>query len=306
MRNNFTKFIALFFILMSFASPALAGKKVVGEIDTLLKDEQAELSALRTKIKQQENAISKVGIKESAVLKNLQKIRNQLKLKKRELEIYKWNFKNNQNKISSLAPRLKKAEQKIKSQKKILGVRLRSIYKERPMFPLRVAFSSNNLTDLMQRFKYMDLIAQQDSQFLQEYLTQMEQIKQDKASLYLVHAKLVSLKKNTVLKKKEIEKAKKEKSVYLKKIKRKKNLSLKVRKELLVASNNLNKLIEKLLTKLVSGEGLDISDKKGRLNLPLKGQIINKSRRLAVSEGKIKDENGKIYASGSATCMVML
>ncbi|MBT5186294.1 MAG: PaaI family thioesterase [Kordiimonadaceae bacterium] len=36
------------------------------------------------------------------------------------------------------------------------------------------------------------------------------------------------------------------------------------------------------------------------------GQIINKSRRLAVSEGKIKDENGKIYASGSATCMGML
>jgi murein hydrolase activator len=286
MRNNFTALIAFFFIfsLINIASPALAGKKVAGKIDKLLKDEQAELKALQKKITQQENAISKVGVKESAVLKNLQKIRNQLKLKRRELKIYKWNFKNNQKKISSLIPRLKKAEQKIKSHKYILGLRLRSIYKERPMFPLRVAFSSNNVTDLMQRLKYFDLIAQQDSELLQEYLTQLKQIKQDKASLYVVRAKLVNLKKNTVSKKKEIEKSKKEKSVYLKKIKRKKNLSLKVRKELLDASKNLNKLIDKLLAKLVSGEGLDISDKKGRLNLPLKGRILNEFGRKRVKE----------------------
>jgi murein hydrolase activator len=286
MKNDIAAVIVFFTILclVSIASPVLAGKKVAGKIDTLLKDEQAELKALRKKIAQQENAISKVGKKESVVLKKLQKIGSQLKLKKRELEIYKWNFKNNQKKISSLEPRLNKAEQKIKSHKKILGLRLRSIYKEGPMFPLRVAFSSNNVTDLMQRLKYMDLIAQQDSQLLQEYLTQLEQIKQDKSSLYAVRAKLVNLKKNTVSKKKEIEKAKNEKSVYLKKIKRKKNLSVKVRKELLAATNNLNKLIDKLLVKLVSGEGLDISDKKGRLKLPLKGRILNKFGRKRVKE----------------------
>ena len=286
MKNDFAAVITFFSILslVSVVSPALAGKKVAGKIDTLLKDEQAELKILRRKIAQQENAISKVGKKESAVLKNLQKIGSQLKLKKRELEIYKWNFKNNQKKIFSLEPRLKKAEQKIKSHKKILGLRLRSIYKEGPMFPLRVAFSSNNVTDLMQRLKYMDLIAQQDSQMLQEYLTKLEKIKQDKSSLYKVRAKLVSLKKNTVSKKREIEKTKKEKSVYLKKIKRKKNLSVKVRKELLAASNNLNSLIDKLLMKLVSGEGLDISDKKGRLKLPLKGRILNKFGRKRVKE----------------------
>jgi septal ring factor EnvC (AmiA/AmiB activator) len=152
------------------------------------------------------------------------------------------------------------------------------------MFPLRVAFSSNNVTDLMQRLKYMDMIAQQDSQLLQEYLRQLEQIKQNKSSLYKVRAKLVNLKKNTLSKKREIEKTKKKKSAYLKKIKRKKNLSVKVRKELLAASNNLNKLIDKLLVKLVSGEGLEISDKKGRLNLPLKGRILNKFGRKRVKE----------------------
>ena len=100
MKNDFVAVIAFFSILslVSVASPALAGKKIAKQIDTLLKDEQAELKALREKIVQQEKAISRVGEKESAVLKNLQKIRSQLKLKKRELEIYKWNFKNNRKK----------------------------------------------------------------------------------------------------------------------------------------------------------------------------------------------------------------
>jgi len=35
------------------------------------------------------------------------------------------------------------------------------------------------------------------------------------------------------------------------------------------------------------------------------GSLINRSRRLAVSEGKIMDENGKIYAIGSATLMIL-
>lgn len=40
-------------------------------------------------------------------------------------------------------------------------------------------------------------------------------------------------------------------------------------------------------------------------DLIAEGTLINRSRRLAVSEGKIRDKNGKIYASGSATCMIL-
>ena len=40
-------------------------------------------------------------------------------------------------------------------------------------------------------------------------------------------------------------------------------------------------------------------------DLIAEGTMINRSRRLAVSEGKIMDEEGKIYAAGSATCMIL-
>ncbi len=284
MKKILKTWVSIFIFFAGLALPVLVENMNAGEINALLKDEQAELQTLRKKIARQENAISRAGAKESTVLKKLRKIRSQLKLKERELSIYQWNYKNNQKKISSLEPRLKKAEQKIKNHKKVLGLRLRSIYKEGPIFPLKIAFSSNNATDLLQQIKYMNLIARQDSELFQEYKKQYKQIEQDKRSLFAVRAKLVNLKKNTLSKKKEIEITKKEKSSFLKKIKKKKSLSVKARKELVTASINLNNLISKLLVKLDSGEGLDISDKRGRLKLPLNGRILNKFGRKRVKE----------------------
>ena len=261
-----------------------ANQNKADEIDSLLKDEQSELQILRKKIVRQERAISKAGAKESAVLKNLQKIGNQLKLKERELNIYQWNFKNTQKKISSLEKMLKKAEQKIEYHKNILGLRIRSIYKEGSLFPFKIIFSSSNVTDLLQNIKYMELLARHDSELVHGYKKQAVKIKQDRRSLYEVKAKLVNLKKYTINKKKEIERTKNEKAVFLKKIKKKKSLNEIARKELVAASDKLNKIIDKLLLKLVSGEGLDISDKKGRLKLPLRGRILNKFGRKRVKE----------------------
>ena len=35
------------------------------------------------------------------------------------------------------------------------------------------------------------------------------------------------------------------------------------------------------------------------------GQMINRSKNLGISEGKIIDEDGKLYAHATATCMIM-
>ena len=264
--------------------PAWAANKEKEEIDALINDEQKELRALKKKIALQEKTISIEGAKESTVLKHLQKIEAQLKLRERELTIYQLNYKVNQKKILSLVQRYKKAEQKLKNQEKVLGLRLRTIYKEGPVYPLKIMFSSNNLTDLLQKFKYMNLIARQDSELLYEYKNKLEHIKENKRALYETRAKIIYLKEKAKVKKNEIERTKKIKSKFLKRIKKKKSLNIRTRKELVAASNNLNNLIKKLRVKLISGEGLEISDKKGRLNLPLNGPILNKFGRKRVKE----------------------
>ena len=66
-------------------------------------------------------------------------------------------------------------------------------------------------------------------------------------------------------------------------------------------------------TLLGAGEGygtIDLNVKMMRpvprdVELVAEGNVINLSRSLAVSEGSLKDAEGKLYAHATATCMLM-
>ena len=271
--------VIVWLILGVLISTAYSATKKNKDISVLLKDEQKELKALKAKIAKQEKLISSVGKKENRLLGKLKKIDNQIKLRDRELKIYQWNFQINKKKLSKLEKNLNKNKKELGAQKIILGKRFRQIYKEGPVFSLKVAFSSENISDLLQRIKYLELIATHDAKLLTDFNNYLVTLKDEKQALLAVKAKLVGLKKMALVKQGEFQKVRKDKKHFLKKIKKKKQLGIQTRKELLRASNNLNDLIKKLLTKLVSGAGLDISDKKGRLSMPLKGKVLNKFGR---------------------------
>jgi len=275
-------FLATFILGVSsllFASTVWSAKKSSREINVLLKDEKKELKILKGKIARQEKLISSVGIKEGKLLGKLKKINNRIKLKEKELKIYKWNFLINKKKLVKLEKNLNLNRRDLEAQKVLLGKRFRQIYKEGPVFPLKVAFSSETVSDLLQRLKYMELIAEHDASLMADYKSRLAGLNVKKKSLLAVRAKLVRLEKDALAKQGEFENARKDKKQFLKKIKKKKRLGIQTRKELLKASNNLNNLIGRLLTKLVSGTGLDISDKRGRLSLPVKGKILNRFGR---------------------------
>jgi murein hydrolase activator len=276
-RSLFLTFLVL--VNLCFTATGWAKKKSSKQIDALLKDEQKELSLLKKKIAKQNKLISSAGKKEGQLLSNLKKVNNQIKLKERELKIYQWNFLINKKKLAKLEVNLKSHGKKLKAQKRLLGKRYRQLYKEGPIFPLKVAFSSENASQFFQHLKYMELIVQHDTRLITDYKNQIEDMKTEKQSLLSVRAKLARLEKDALGKRGEFKKAQQDKKHFLKKIKKKKQFRIQTRKELQNASKNLNSLITKLLSKLVSGEGLDILDKKGRLALPVTGKILNKFGR---------------------------
>jgi len=264
------------FSLTAIFSPVAGAAGPNTDIQSQIEQEKTELEQLKTKLEKQEKAIKQAGAKESSALLTLQKIGNQLKLKERELKIYQWNKKINQNKIFRLQQKIALADNHLAGQKKILGKRLRSIYKEGSMFPIKVLFSAENFNDLIQRVKYMELVTEYDSRIFGNFISRLNQLEKEKEALLRARAKLEQLEKNTDRNKKEIKNRKNEKSRFLKKLKREKSLNIKVKKELLMASKNLNGLISNLEEKLVLGQGLDIVDRKGRLILPVTGKVLNK------------------------------
>jgi septal ring factor EnvC (AmiA/AmiB activator) len=272
------KKLLLIFIFM--ATVILPSASILAQVDedveSQIGQEKTELDKLKAKISAQEKAIKKAGAKESSALLMLQKIGNRLKLKERELKIYQWNKKINRKKILQLEKQIALAETQLSGQRKILGKRLRAIYKEGSMFPVKVLFSSDNFNDLIQRVKYMELVTEYDSNIFGKYNSRFEQLEGEKRALLDARTKLDRLEKDTEKNKEDINTRKNEKSVFLKKIKNEKSLKVKIKNELLMASKNLNGLISRLEEKLVLGQGLDIIDKKGKLILPVSGKFLNK------------------------------
>ncbi|GJL78161.1 MAG: peptidase M23 [Nitrospinaceae bacterium] len=273
--NKFCCFVfSLIFVFVILPGHGTADP--VKEIQERIAQEKNELEKLKARLEKQNKTILAAGAKGNSVLRNLQKIDNQLKLKERELKIYQYNKKINQKKISQSTKQIALAEKQMESQKQILGKRLRAIYKEGNMFPVKVLFSAENFNDLIQRIKYMELVTAHDSSLFGKYDERLRQLEEGKKTLLLARTQLETLENDTLAKKSEIKNQKIEKSAFLENLNKKKTLGIKVKKEIQQASSNLNNLILKLEEKIEKGQGLDFQDKKGRLQLPVKGKFLNK------------------------------
>ncbi|MGV7221191.1 MAG: murein hydrolase activator EnvC family protein [Nitrospinales bacterium] len=274
--------IFVFLSLTSFqgSSVNVYGKSnTEAEITNLIKDEKKELIKLKSKIKKQNSELKTIGKKESSILKNLSYLENRLKLKERELKVYQWKSEVNKSKLASMGESIKVSQEELEKHKIILGDRLRSIYKEGNMFPIKVLFSADDINDLLQRIKYLELALKYDSQIFRRYQSKLKKLEKQKQVSLTASNEILRLEKDAKETRKQLLGEKSEKSNFLKKVKGKKAFAVQARKELMDSSEMLNSIIGDLKEKLILGKGLSFRDKYGRLNPPVKGRIINKFGR---------------------------
>jgi len=257
------------------------------EITSLIKDEKKELVKLKSKINKQNSELKVIGKKETSILKKLSYLENRLKFKERELKIYQWKSQVSKTKLNKMGASIEKSQAELDSHKSIIGDRLRSIYKEGNMFPIKVLFSADDVNDLLQRIKYLELALKYDSQIFRRYQKKLSELEKQKQISLSARNEILRLEGEAKTTRKQLLGEKAEKSKFLNNIKGKKTFVLQARKELLDSSVMLNSIISELKEKLILGKGLSFRDKFGRLELPVKGKIINKF-------GRQKDKN---YAS---------
>jgi septal ring factor EnvC (AmiA/AmiB activator) len=282
--------VLILFLILAFlpASPAYSDDPSEKQIEKLIQDEKSELENLKRKIKKQAKDISSMGKKESKVLRTLETLENKKKIRERELEIYRWNIRINKKQLDKLSQKIKITERQLARQKSMLGKRLRALYKEGKMFPIKVLFSAEDYNDLMQKMKYMELLMSHDSRIFENYQKRWKQFKEEERKLSEAKGKMIQFETAALQKKDQIEKEKSNKSKFLRTIKNKKVYFIQARKELLKASENLNSLIAKLEQKKISGVGLSFVDKKGRLFFPVNGKIISRF-------GRVRDKRFQSY-----------
>lgn len=271
----------LFFILIGvWGVSGYAGEPSEKEIEKLIQGEKSELELLKKKIKKQAREISSMGKKESKILKTLGKLDIKKKIRERELKIYRWNIKMNKKEMDRISRKMKLTGKALSQQENRLGKRLRALYKEGKMFPLKVLFSAEDYGDLIQKMKYLRVQMSHDSRIFENYGKRLNELEDERKKLITAKVKLTSFESAALVKKNETDQEKNKKSKFLNKIKGKRIYFIQSRKELLKASENLNQLISRLEKKRSAGEGLSLADKKGRLHYPVRGKIINRFGRV--------------------------
>ncbi len=275
-------------LVLLCATPAFSKDPSEVQIEKLIEEEKSELEILKKKIKKQARDISSMGKKESKILHTLETLDDKKKIRERELKIYRWNIKINKRQMDRLAQKIKITERQLARQRNMLGKRLRTLHKEGKMFPVKVLFSAEDYNDLIQKMKYMDLLMSHDSRIFENFQKRWQQFKEEERKLSEAKKKMIQFETASLQKKNEIEKEKGKKSKFLKTIKNKKIYFIQARKELLKASENLNKLIAKLEQKKTAGESLSFVDKKGHLFFPVNGKIVSRF-------GRIRDKRFQSY-----------
>jgi len=254
------------------------------EINKLLKLEKKELGKLNSKIKKQTKSLKKIGLKEFSVLKKQGVLDDQLKAKSRELKIYDWNLSINNNKIKNLNHTIEQNKKQVNLQEIAVLNRLRMIYKEGSMFPVKLLFSADDFTDILRRMKYLEKITAYDTVMFHKYDKQINRLNSKKKDLLIANNEILTFENKVKVKKAEIIKERRNKEQFLARLKKDKQSNRQLKDELVKSSNKLNQLINRLEDKIIEGEGLDIVDKRGRLFPPVKGRFLNLFGRVKDSK----------------------
>ena len=268
-----------FLVSAMVITPADTRDSNSSEINNLLAKEKKERNKLQARINKQKQDLSRLGKKKFSSLKKLRILDDQLKVRKRELNIYNYNMGKNKTKIALLSKRITAMEQQVSRHRKARIQRLRTIYKEGSLFPIKVLFASGDFNDLLQRIRYMKIVADSDGALFQKYNKQFDALNQEKEVLLQARKKLLMLQRSVASKRLEIETEKSERQVFLKRLKKEIRTNKKIQEEQLKSAKDLNQIIARLEQKQTQGEGLDITDKKGWLPVPVKGRFLNKFGR---------------------------
>ena len=286
MKKTFLIILLFFFFFQTGNRWAVGKQKSPGRKE--IQRERRELERIKSKLRAESEKVEKETKREKSIWGQLGIINKKLNASQRELRGHEKNLKNTNNKLKKIKSKLIKNSEKIKTRKKILQKRLRVIYREGELSYIRIIFSASDANDFFQRLKYMKIIADFDAELISQYKFDIENLTTTKKKLQKTAKKVAFYKNASQKKKNEILITKRKKQAFLNKIRTRKSIYEKTKRELLEASKELSSLIAVLEKSYFEEKNLTFHKRKGFLPWPVKGKVIS-------SYGKVKNKRFKTF-----------
>ena len=273
----------IFTLLMAGASLAVA------------QNPKDELSGVKREIKAQKQLITKTRKVEAVVSTELQEILRNLEQKESDLGRLSRDLRGVESNLDRTGREIKRVTEEANRKRIEIERRLSSLYKAGEIGALRMFFSAESFPQLAENIRYMRSILENDKRIFVEYNQKIEQLRGLKADLERDALKKEHIKTGIEQKKREIEEEKSRKAAYLGKVRQDRKSYETSLKELQANASRLQAMITRLdalsRRKLPSrhgkpGAGMKplaelppvpdrgFASQKGRMNLPVRGEII--------------------------------
>ncbi len=279
------KFISVIFTLLLIAAAS----------SVLAQNPKDELSGVKKEIKAQRQLITKTRKVEAVVSTELQEILRNLEQKESDLGRMSLDLQGVESSLDRTGRDIHKVTEEANRKRLEIEKRLASLYKAGELGALRMFFSAESFPQLAENIRYMKSILENDKKIFLEYNQKIDQLKILKSDLERDALKKERIMTGIEHKKREIEEEKSKKAAYLGKVRQDRKSYEVSLKELQVNAGRLQTMISRLdalsrrklssrhersgikqkpLAELPPVPDRGFGSQKGRMNLPVRGEII--------------------------------
>ena len=270
------------------------------------KEQEKQLQDIQRELEHKKAGEKAALRREESILGALSRMERNLLRREEELASLDSKHHRIQKKIDTVQKKLNRIQREIDQNQTRLHSRIVAMYKTGRTGYLPYLLASNSYNDFMRMTKFLKIVIDHDANLLSNCRTQWREKRQYQEKLEKDIRKLKRVIVDQKRKKTEILNAREEKQAFLRVVRRQKAEHRKWIMELEARARELQLLIEELGTGMKEREasGLHFRYHKGRLSLPVPGNIIPEKRGRAIIIEAPEDSpiravfSGKVVYSG--------
>ncbi len=290
---------SFFFFLFIFIGTNFAADDI-GINGAQVKTQRMRLQEIQEELKRKKAGETAVRKKEESILDALSRIDRKILARKEELGRLDSRYDRIRGNIISVQEKLNRIQHKIDQNQTRLHSRIVALYKiwRIGYFPYLLAYNSYN--DFMRMVKFLRIVIDFDANLLRQYQAQRLEKGQYQEKLAKELKDLKRIRAEQEIKKLEILRAKREKETFLRAVRREKANYRRWIGELEKRAKELQLLVTKL-EKETRDKGvydLNFKNQKGRLSLPVRGNVILEKHRRGIVIEADQDSPIKAVYSG--------
>jgi septal ring factor EnvC (AmiA/AmiB activator) len=248
-------------------------------LDKRIRSQEKELKKLQGEIEQHRNKSKELVKQESGISKRLSSLEKEIELSEKLLNELLDSERLLTEQIDSLRASVGVEKVALASQNEQLKRRLRKLYMREPHFSWEILMGSEDVHEMLQKYKYLKLIAEWDAKLLREVRERKSGLEHEQAMLTESLSEVAVLKNTKARESSQLQQSKNERLAMLKQVKNEQSQNEKAINDLERAQTELKSLISVLEKKRLDQSAHlpdmgDFSKLKGRLMRPLKGKVV--------------------------------